>query len=368
MASRPEIIIRFYKRDDLTLLGSITQPRKITIKSGFGAQKRRCWLEFYNDDLDAPADLGTVIEIWINETSCFRGRILQRRIDCVDDYLSVFAEWDPDREFQIVARKVFVNQTIPTMLDSVLSGSGLTRTGSFDCDTVFSRLEFFKAPLFAAIDLLAKLAGNCLWDVRENSSLSFRLPSTNPDHELILDKNTDTLNLWETNEDLHSEIEVQGGINGGSTYDNWIVIPEIAGISEIGSIRVYARPISSYDSFSNLQRAIIDQMTRPHYEHHIDLAGTGETIAPGETVQLSIDNYSLLPDNLIFRVKMRELVYSHETVNTKLHLTSGLESSPSYFHYHRKERVDPPSFLQGKIGPFQLDLSALDSVSHIDET
>lgn len=367
MASHPECMIRFYERSSLSLLGSTAHPRKITIKSGFGAQKRRCWLEFYNEDSDIQAELGTMLEVRIDDTACFRGRILQRRIDCVDDYLSVYAEWDPEREYPIDVGQTFLNRSIRTMLDRLLLGSGIVRATPMNYQGVFSRMEFFNEPIFAAIDLLAKLAGNWLWDIKDDSTLLFRAPSDIPDHVLHLDKTSDTINLWETNGDLYSEIEIQGGITNGSTYDTWITIPELSGLSNTGSTRIYTRPIASLDAFSALKNAIISQMTRPHYEHYADLAGRGETIAPGATVRLTADDFPLLPDDLIFRVKIREIVFAHESLNVRLHLTSGLESSPTYFHYHRTERVDPPSYLEGKVGSFQLDISALDSATNIDE-
>lgn len=366
MSVRPAIQVLLFDSEGNGPLGSVKTPRKFTIDSGFGAMRRRCWLELYNEDLHSPALLGSILEIWINQVRCFRGRVGQRRMDSIDDYLTLYAEFDPENEFNTAIGGVFENQTATSVLDQVLAAAGLRRNDTFAHGIRFGRLEFAEYPLFADIDLLAKLAGNWMWDIDEEGALSFRPPFSLPPHVLLLDKDRDTINLWETVTDITARVEVLGGIIGGAPFDQWIEIPGLAFVSDSLSTRVYVRPLASLDACSAFRRAVIQQMTRPHYEHYVTLHGRGETVAPGDSVRFLIDDYPLLPQDSLFRVKRREIVYAHERLETRLFLTSALESSPTYFYYFRHDRVLPPLYLRGKTGPFQLDVSALDSPAHLD--
>ncbi|MFB3787307.1 MAG: hypothetical protein ACE15F_13160 [bacterium] len=366
MSTRPAIQVLLFDSEGNGPLGSVQTPRKITLDSGFGAMRRRCWLELYNEDLDFPADLGSILEIWINHVRCFRGRVCQRRMDSIDDYLTLYAEFDPEHEDNAVIGGVFENQTVTTILNQVLTAAGLRRGDSFEQGIRFGRLEFAEYPLFPCIDLLAKLAGNWMWDIDEEGALSFRPPFSQSPHVLLLDKDRDTINLWETVTDISARVGMQGGIIGGVPFDQWIEIPGLSFLPHSLSIRVYVRPLASLDACFAFRRAVIQQMTRPHYEHYVTLHGQGETVAPGDCVRFLIDDYPLLPPDGLFRVKRRDIVYAHERLETRLFLTSGLESSPTYFHYFRHDRTLPPLYLRGKTGPFQLDVSALDSPAHLD--
>ncbi|MBN2327830.1 MAG: hypothetical protein JXR73_11810 [Candidatus Omnitrophica bacterium] len=101
-------------------------------------------------------------------------------------------------------------------------------------------------------------------------------------------------------------------------------------------------------------------MNANHYEHYIDLAGRGETIQPGHTVKFYAENLPIFPQEKMFRVKSREITYAHESLQTRLYLTSGHESTLRYFSYFKVDRSLP------RYGPFQLDVSALDSMSPLD--
>ncbi len=366
MSVRPSIQILLFDHQGNIPLGSVQNPRKITLDSGFGAMRRRCWLELYNEDLHFPAALGSILEIWINQIRCFRGSVSQRRMDSIDDYVTLYAEFDPENEFNTAMEGVFINLTVTEILDQVLPAAGLRRRDPFEHGVRFGRLEFAEYPLLACIDLLAKLAGNWIWDIDEEGSLSFRPPFSQSPHVLLLDKDRDTINLWETVTDLAARILVLGGIIDGTPFEQWIVVPGLAFMPDALSTRVYVRPLASLDACTAFRRAVIQQMIRPHYEHYVTLHGWGETVPPGDSVRFLVDDYPLLPQDRFFRVKRREIVYAHERLETRLFLTSSLESSPTYFHYFRHDRIRPPLYQHGKSGPFQLDVSALDSPAHLD--
>ena len=112
--------------------------------------------------------------------------------------------------------------------------------------------------------------------------------------------------------------------------------------------------------------AISQQLEQPLYEHTIDLTGAGENVQPGDVVQFQVDNFPLFPEKQLFRVKSREIIYAHESHKTRLYLTTGFESAPSYFYYLGRDDLAGPLYVTGRIGPFQLDVSALDSAAHLD--
>jgi len=366
MSAKPEITARFFTPEGNQNLASTRNPRKCIIKSGYGAMNRRCWLEFYNSDLNLPVSLGNILELWINGMRCFRGRIAQRRIDSIDDYLSIYAEWDPERAHNIPIGGIFENQTATEILNQILTSSGLVYAGGFSHDIRFSRLEFAEYPLFSAIDLLAKLAGNWLWGVSDDSILTFKPPTGNPEQILYLREDLSVVNLWETYTDIALHVLVHGGVVSGSTYENWIEIPEREYSAEEDLARIYARPITTPDVFSALRRAVIEQMTGAHYEHYVELSGAGETIQPGDRVRMQVENVPIFPKEQIFRVLMREITYAHENLQTQLHLVTGFSSAPTYFYYLKSDRKMILPYMGGKVGAFQLDISALDTAAHLD--
>ena len=363
MAIRPDIVVRLFSDEEKNTAVTI-HPRKCVIKSKFGAGDRRCWVELYNEDLFLPVALGKKLEVKINDTLCFQGWIAQRRMDSIDDHLSLFAIREPERIFDVVTGGLFEEMTTTGIVNAILTNTEIIRSDSYSHPVSFKKLEFAGHSLFAAIDLLAKLSGNWYWDFSDTNTLSFRPPSQTPDHTIFLKDDLHTVNLWESTKDVVSTIEIQGGVQDGSTYESWLTIPEALMTSEDWYTKIYARPITTNDALSALHQAIIHQMTAPHYEHYVDLNGWGETIAPGSTVRFLLNDLPIFPQETIFRVKMRELTFAHENFTTRLHLTSTFESSPTYFHYLRRDRSIPKPYLGG--GPFQLDVSALDSPAHLD--
>ena len=116
-----------------------------------------------------------------------------------------------------------------------------------------------------------------------------------------------------------------------------------------------------------LLAAIKMQQTAPHYSHHVDLLGQGQSIQPGDAVQFTFASpMPLFPGGRQFRVAMREIIYAHEALRTRLHLTSAFESSAGYFDGMKTDQRPAARYLDGRVGAFQLDVSSLDSESHLD--
>lgn len=361
MVQRADITIFLFDGDGVRLLGSTKQPRKCVIKSGFGAGKQRCWLELYQENQHLPVETGNILQVAIQGKNCFRGRIQERRIDSTDDPLSCYAEFNPEREYNRQVFGTFENQTVQEILVQILYGSGLSLSGTFDADPRFRRLVFSGEPLWLAVDLLAKLAGNWIWDIRENNRLEFRPRSSLPeDRQVVLRRDADTVNLWQTTHDLYSTIEIMGGVKDGAVYEKTVLIPELETMTDAARIRVYIRPMIERDAYSAIRWAIIQQMTATHYEHYLDWVGNANNVEPGETIRVYAENVTLFPQNQPFRVKMREITYAHETLQTRFHVTSGWESAETYFHYFYVDYPIP------RLGVFQLDVSALDSIAPLD--
>ncbi len=355
-----DIQILFYDCLGEKVLASVLNPRKFTMKSGFGAMPRRCWLELYQEDRNTPADVGSYLEIRIRGIRCFWGRIQQRRIDSIDDPLSFYADFDPHREFNRQVFGTFENRTSTEILQDILEESPLVRHDSLESTLRFRKIIFSGESLFAAIDLLSKLAGNWWWDVREDGVLFFRPPTGLPVHEVVLRRDTDVFNLWKTTTDRYSQVEIEGG---GSDMQNYRWILDTLGqhnAPENACIRVYLRSIATPDAAAALRQAVVQQMETPHYEHFVDWTGNGETVKPGESVCFKPEYRSLFPETQRFRIKTREITYAHETLQTRFHVTSGNESSETYFHYFRVDHPIP------RFGAFQMDVSALDSIAYLD--
>ena len=146
-----DIQILFYDRWGEKILASVHHPRKFTIKSGFGAMPRRCWLELYQEDRKTPADVGSYLEILIRGIRCFWGRIQQRRIDSIDDPLSFYADFDPHRELNGQVFGTFENRTSTEILQDILEESPLVRHDSLESTLRFRKIIFSGESLFAEI-------------------------------------------------------------------------------------------------------------------------------------------------------------------------------------------------------------------------
>jgi hypothetical protein len=366
IASKPLVQITDSETQQIRL--STRSPRKIEIQNGFGAVKHRCWLELYNEDASTAPGLGDIMQVWINDTLCFKGRITQKRIDSIDDQLSFYAERSPEKDWDQLVNRPSADQTIPEILQTILADSNLQLASLPNQTTVFSHVTFGSERLFACMDYLAKLAGNWLWDVDCQGTVSFREHNTRPDHLVPLQDDRFTINIWESTNDLFSVVELHGGITGETMLRKIIEFPELAGIPETPYTRVFIRPVTTADAFSALEKAIREHMAHPHFEHYVDLKEDGEKIQAGQTVRFLVNSMPLFPEDRVFRVKTRSLTYAHESYKTRLYLTSGLESAPTYFYYFKNEGLVPRSYLEGRVGAFRLDASILDTQAHIDAT
>lgn len=344
----------------------INNPRKLEIKSQFGAHPSHCWLELYMEDNPKLLPIGASIQINMNAKPVFNGYVTEKRIDSVDDQLSLVALHDPTREWNKTISGVYEDFTISGLLQEFVSGSGLTWQPRQLPSTVFSKITFSNDSLYFAIDLLAKIAGNYYWDISNDGTLRFRDSTNSPDYTIVLHPDQYTVNIRENHQDIYSYITIECGIRNGFSYEKTITIHNVSKSAQQQHTQIYARPVSTPDVLAALERSIIQHMTVPHYEHYVDLIGYGEDINTGDTVSFRVDGLVLFPQDQIFRIKQRDITYAHGEYKTRLHLTTGYESAPSYFNYFRNDFTPKFSFLLGRTGIFQMDVSALDSPVNLD--
>lgn len=344
----------------------ITNPRKVEIKSQFGAQPSLCWVELYTEDNPAQLPIGSAIKILLKDQIVFKGYITEKRIDSIDDQFSLVALHDPTREWNKPINGLYTNFTINELLQEFVGGSGLTLETGQVPETVFSEITFSNDSLYFAVDLLAKIAGNWYWDTSIGGVLLFRMPAVIPDHTIQLHPDQYTVNIRENHQDVYSYITIECGIRNGISYEKSISISNVTKSAQQLQTRIFARAVSTPDVYAALERSIIQHMTVPHYEHYVEMIRSGEDVNPGDTVSFRMDGFELFPQDQIFRVKQRDITYAHGEYKIRLHFTTGYESSPSYFYYFRNDRTPPASFLLGRTGIFQLDISALDSPTQLD--
>ncbi len=365
MSLKPDIQVEVVSNSTSQAVAVVNSPRKATLKSGFGAQPRRAWIEFYDEQASLPFSLGDWLTVNVNETRSFRGKIRQIRLDNQGDLLTVYAEWAPSREFDQLVSTQLARVTATGALDALVKASGLSYVEDPAHESSFTHLEFESHPLLAAIDLLAKLAGNWRWDIGDDATLQFRPFGELPDRVVLLENDHYTIDLWQHDESEFHAVEINAGIVSGEELTAQVISQELAHPSMVE--RLYARPIVTDDAMHALLAAVEMQQSAPHFSHYVDLVGGGEAIEPGETLQFTFETpLPLLPSEQVFRVKQREIVYAHESLRTRLHLTSSFESSDGYYASLKTDRVIAANYRDGRVGAFQLDVSSLDSESHLD--
>ncbi|MBI1388054.1 MAG: hypothetical protein GC154_06360 [bacterium] len=365
MPKAPRLAVLLFSNEN-TPRWMTANPRKLIVKSGFGALKRRCWLELYNEDADAAVQLGDRLAVEMEGVRAFEGAVTQIRLDHEADHLSLYAENDPGVRYDVVISRELVGVTATQALENLVEGTGL----SYQPDPVhavpFERFEFSQHSLLMAIDLMSKLAGNWRWDLSDRGELRFRPFGSEPDRVILLKRDRFGVNLWRTSEDRYRTISIEAGLVDGEELHETLSVPEL-GAEVIGSSRVYARPIVTADAFYALRCAVLAQMSAPHYSHFVDWIGAGWEVEPGETVRFVFDEpFPLFPSDRIFRVAGREITWAHDSIQTRFALTAGYESSGSYFDYLKNDRRAAFTYFDGRVGSFQLDISSLDSAAHLD--
>jgi hypothetical protein len=230
-------------------------------------------------------------------------------------------------------------------------------------------LRFVQAHLFYAVDLLAKLAGNWLWDVSWSHVLRFRPPDLDPDHVLYYDRRLHLFRVWESEEPVRNYLRLFGGIVNDNEFRREFF--EADSVKRFGTRAdsLFARPITTEGAYQLLRAAVLDVLPWPATEKYLDVSGGNLEIRQGDTIELRETGLPQVDNDNVFRIKQEEhWIDALGNLRSRFHLALGMESASRYqFYIDHDPTEDPSLFVERRIGPFRLDLSALDSSAHLDE-
>jgi hypothetical protein len=349
----------------------IERPRKLIVRCPFGAMRARCFVETTLADRLIPIEHGYECRIFLEEQLKFVGRVESIRRDTIGDELSFSAERFPERDMTEAVQGEFENQTPTEILASLIAGleyAPLFYVDDYPSTHVIDKVHFHDYDLYYAIDLLAKLAGNYLWEVGWDNRLRFRPNTLMPDHVLYYDPRRWALKIWQTTERVKNYFEFSGGLAEGQLYTRTFYDEDSVARYGVRREQVFARPISTDSAFQYLRTAILEQHPRPVFEKYIDLYDESVEVGPGDTLQLRNIPLAGLDEGQVFRVKLEELVVDPVgRLRCRYYLADLWESASRFLRYlDHEKRQETVDFAARRVGSIQLDLSALDSQAHLD--
>jgi hypothetical protein len=350
----------------------IDRPAGIHITAPFGAEKAVLEIQFRKGDAWIPVDEGYRVELRLNGILKFEGKISALRTDSVGAILSLVADREPLLDLTEAISQTYENETVTDILGDIiqnLTGSPVTYSDDYPSSTEVDRLELVNTGLFYAVDLLAKLGGNYLWDVSWTNQLRFRPPDAEPDHVLYYHPGRYRFRIWETDRPVKNYLQLYGGVVDENEFRRDFADEESVQRYGLRRDSLFVRPITTEGAYLLLRDAVLAVLPRPANEKNLDIHYGTLDINTGDTIELRETGLPQLDDDNIFRVATLEhWVDADGKLCTRLHLALGLESSTRYqFYIDHDPMEDPSLFISRRVGPFRLDYSALDSSAHLDE-
>lgn len=349
----------------------IEHPKRVLIRAPFGAMKARCFVELYQEDCQIPLEHAWECRIEIKGATRFRGRVVDVRRDTVGDELSFHAAREPEIEMTEGVSGIFENRTPSEILLALLSQLEMSPLLGSQIHPVvhrIDRLEFAHHDLFYALDLLAKLSGNYLWDIDWNLGLRFRPNQAPPDHVLHFDKKRFDLKIWKTAGRIKNFFELYGGVVQGNQFQRIFAHEESIQKYGIRKESLYVRAITTEIAFQALRSAVVEQCPHPVFEKHLDRFDQDLSIRFGDTLEIRHSGMMGLDEHQIYRVSMEEIIVEPTgQIRLRYHLADLWESSSRFLRYLDHDAGQPPGdYVIRRIGPFQLDHSSLDSQARLD--
>ena len=274
-------------------------------------------------------------------------------------------------ELSFAVTQTYVNQSPTDILVDILdpqNGIPLSYSNSYPVNYQIDLLSYVGYRLFYAIDLLAKLSGNYLWDIGWDQTFRFR-PNTLPaDHILYLDQRKLNIKVWKSSEWVKNFFELFGGVVNENEY--FRSFSDQASIDRYGSFRqsLFARAITTDEAYEYLRQAVLEQMPQPVFEKYIDVLDQDVSIQYGDTLQLRNTGLQGFDETQLYRVKREEIKVDPEgQIELRYHLADLWESSSRYLRYLDHQPVESAGdYVRRRTGSFQLDFSVLDSPAHLD--
>lgn len=247
-------------------VAEVAGAKKVVLRAPFGAMKAKCFIELYQRDRGIPIAQAYECRVRIGGILKFRGRVADVRRHTQGDELSFYAAREPEVEMTESVSRTYENQS-PTdiLLDIVsrLESSPLTCDNADPVGYSIDRLTFIQFDLFYAIDLLAKLSGNSLWDIGWDDALRFRPHTGEADHILHFDRRKLAVKVWKTSRRVKNAFELFGGVADENQFYRWFV--EEASVARYGARRksLFVRPITTQDAYLYLRQAVLEQAPWP---------------------------------------------------------------------------------------------------------
>lgn len=359
-------LITFFDSDGARLFET-DRPARIETLARFGAEDSLAKVSFYSREPAPDVSIGDQLEIRFDELLKFRGTVSELRTDSLRFPLVVRGARRPARNYQGEIRREYLDASPTAILSGLLdlAHTAPTYAGTPVSTRTIDRLDFRGTPLFYAVDLLARLAGNWLWWIDWEGELHFLPPETAPEHVWYFDPARMALHPWLVDKTIKNRFAFFGGVTGGQEFTRFFESIESAELYGPVEERLYARPITTDLAFSYLRDAVLADSPEPAIYRAVDRLDGDLSASFGERFELRANPLMQLDADNVYRIAAEELVWTPESFLARYHLAAGLESASRYTRYidHDPEGA---FFVATRLGSFKLDFSALDSEAHLD--
>jgi hypothetical protein len=344
------------------------QPASVEIRARFGAEVSSALVALQPRSSLPQVEIGHRLEVHLEGLLKFRGEIAELRTDSATYPLALRALRRPERVYRGTVRGMYENQTPTEILEQVLElsgGASLWEESTPASSRVLDRLDFPGIPLFHAVDLLAKLSGNWLWWIDWGGKLRLLPPSSPAEHVWYYRPDRMILHPWLIDEPVKNEFAFFGGVREGAEFLRFFT--DEASRERYGGIEehLFARSITSEAVYEYLRQAVLEQVPNPAVYRAIDRTDGDLSASFGERILLRGNPLPDLVGPRVYRIAEEEIRWSEGETFVRYHLAQGLESASRYAKYLDHD-PQGENFVIAHLGPFALDVSALDSEAHLD--
>jgi hypothetical protein len=354
---------------DGALKWETVRPARVEILARFGAEDASALVSLHARETLPSVEVGDNLHIALNGIAKFRGKVSELRKDTAGSPLAIKAMRRPRRIYRGDVRGLYQNDTPTNILKQIvdgLPGPAPVYSGSPASTRVVDRLDFQGIPLFYAVDLLAKLAGNWLWWIDWDAHLKMVPPDGPPERYWYYDPESMALHPWLRDHSVKNLFRFLGGVVSGAEFERFFESSDSR--ARFGSVdeTLYARAVSSETGYAYLRDAVLANAPWPGNYRAFDRFDGGLSASFGERIELrGIDLPPQISSGAVFRIAAEEILWSEEKFHIRYHLAEGYESATRYTRYIDHDPSEG-SFVAAHVGVFLLDLSALDSEAHLD--
>ncbi len=366
-APREKISIELFDLSD-RLVARCNNPRSVIIKSPFRDLAATAWVELYSENLSISLDFGYRADIFIRDQLVFRGEVDEIRLDSVEAPLTLVARRNLHRLLPHSVSGLYKNMSPTEILIDALENTPVPRL-DYVIDSgstrVVERLGFLEENIFNVISLLAILDNNARWDISWDCVLRYRNSENEPDHWIRFDPDRTTIRMWHTGEDIRNAFLFHGGLQSPSGAEFQKTFSDPDSIQRFGyrPQHLYNRTIVTEHDFELYRDAILPVLAQPDTRRFLDIAGFLPVVA-GDLIQIENPPFPLSKELRRRHIEIVEIIYRHTRVTTRLHFDAGLSKTEGVRSETRLVAVADAVF--SRVGPFQLDRSALDGAAHLD--